>query len=100
MISQIDDLYHTHYTPVYETELMYDRCEQGHTHPQTCSNTLQIHQIKFDKRVCNLAVFSNEDLTHQEKGQVQFKFNPKGSSFIPWQQGTHLYATATMICQC
>lgn len=35
-------------TPVWEIELMYGRREQGHTRPQTCSNTLQIYQIKLE----------------------------------------------------
>lgn len=89
-----------HIMPQSEMKLIYNRREQGHARPHTCPNKLQIHQIKFDKSLHNLAVFSNEDLRDQEKGQVQFKFKAKGSSFIPWHQGTRLYTAATMICQC
>lgn len=77
----------THVMPQSEMKLMYNRRKQGHAHPQTCSNKLPIHQIKFNKSLCNLAGFSNDDLREQEKGQVQFKFKAKGSSFIPDTKG-------------
>lgn len=77
----------THVMPQSEMKLMYNRRKQGHARPQTCSNKLPIHQIKFNKSLCNLAGFSNDDLREQEKGQVQFKFKAKGSSFIPDTKG-------------
>lgn len=46
---------------------MFYQCEQGQKASQTSSNTLQIHQIKFNKKLSNLAVCSNEDLRDQEK---------------------------------